>query len=257
MEVSLEPVASFGVPLRFWKLPDPPPAPWEFFTFAEGGDIRLRTHWEFIALERLQQPPPHWVMRLLHLEEDDADYWPGYEPWRDAPGFLSLTPAKLHALIRTMEQWIASVPVVEQERRPTPYFLPVTLEDMVALGLPRDILQGLLDVVQSLGAPQQRYYLYQPDPELQDREAFSLVKLPAWRDPTFEASSSGLEFHTYAPERLEAIQQESARYLQRKAVDDTYDPNMADGFGIMRFNQGALRALISLLKSAILPQGKA
>lgn len=223
--VSLKPLVTIGYSLETFNLtnPDSEGRQFTYYTFDEHYRPELLDTWEFVGLHQQSNDPWLLNIRFLHIDLEMFDFGE-FVALRDAPSYLRLHPATMHALIEFFEDRIKEWTTTDST---ITHFHLMNADELKEIHLP----------TWKIPYWKGETYRYLPDTGVQSTEEISIFSFPAWDSKYGTNQVATLEYDSFHEKQL---------------TDPVFEPfgsfGNTHGVGTVTFNQRALEEFIILLK---------
>lgn len=241
----LLPIQTLGLTPAFFKLP---PASYSYYTFDEGYDLIQMGHWDILAVHIDQNSPLRLTLRIMSIDEEIRDFDDDWSSWETASGHMSLTEHRMREIVTLMQ----TILTTDQSLSPIACaddFVPVSIEELSALGLPYEIMQRVL-----IYTTRQNFY-YRPDREIADATStLTIIGLGKWYINEFGSYTKGsMNIDTYTSQQLQQMAEEYNEYLTRLHNNSKvgFNTEFLRGTGEIVMDAQALQDFILLLKKML------
>lgn len=204
--------------------------------------LGLWSPWKILAVGRRASHPFEVTMRQLNIDEEEVDI-EGLTPWTDCMAGHGLTPPEFAAVrdfLLTQARQTPEPPNAQANHR---YFLPASVTDYAACGIPHGALDAFASVFEKA-----HIYRFAPDHTIGALENASYLMISEWTCPlSSPATTASIKFETYKPARISEIQEAWREYEQGRGSYPYIDAAMLNAVNESRLTRNALLELARLL----------
>jgi hypothetical protein len=223
--VLLKPLETMGYSLEFFQIanPDSTGRVFTYYTFDEGYRPELVDVWDIIGLRIQRDEPLLLDVRCMNIEIDMFERGE-FVALRDAPSYVSLLPARVHALIEFFESLQKERPVIKGT---ITHFRLMSADDLEVIHMPARHIPLFVG----------RTYQHILSERGQNHEEISMFSFPGWSSKYGANQTALLQCMTFREQQL---------------ADPLFTPFPSFGrsreVSTVTFDQRALEEFVILLK---------